>query len=131
MGIIILPFLIGAFVIVILVIKQCLSVFKTGSIVKIEVVFGFLLSLVYLAIVLMDYYDETEVNGLAHLFSIPIVMIISPFIIYKVCLKIKNRFFKPITRTVLFSILFSTVLALLFSAFFDEFLKLLEIRKFY
>lgn len=114
MGIIILPFLIGALVVAI---KAVTKIYKLRSSIKLEykeILLGFLLSLSIFTLITVWYIKEGEMWGLSLFFRIPIVAFFVPYSIHMVTRTSSNTKVAQASRLLLVSIGFSCVLGILY-----------------
>lgn len=131
MGIIILPFLIGAFSIIVIAMINSVKLLNSGTIGLIEIGIGIILSLALFGIVVISYLIERKYWGLSPFFRIPLFTVFIPFAIH---VQIKNSDtlrFDYISSLLLISIAITGILAIVYNDVFFKLMEYFNIKKFY
>ena len=131
MGIIILPFLFGAFVIGVIAIIKIIKLIKTKIIGMKEILYGLMLTVILFSIISISYIIEGRAWGLSPAFRIPIFMIFIPFIVHIIIENHKKSKIKQLSMTLLTSVGFTTILGIIFNDLFFELIDYLGIEKYY
>ena len=131
MGIIVLPFLLGALVIVGLSIKCLIDLQKTKEISRKELFLGITLSLLLFGLIVLSYLIEGKAWALSPAFRIPIFMVFIPFGIYLVTRASQNQRTKYFSTILLISIIITGTLGVIFNNLFFELIDSLGIEKHY
>lgn len=131
MGIVILPFLLGAVVISILAIIQTILLLKNKEINLKEIILGLIISVSIFGLICLSYVIEGSAWGLSPAFRIPIFMVFFPFGFYLVTNKSKNQKLKYFATLLLISIAMTGILGVIFNDFFFGLIDILGIEKHY
>ncbi|WP_133273068.1 hypothetical protein [Hymenobacter radiodurans] len=131
MGIIILPFLLGALVLSLIALIDVLKHIMDKEIALKEILFGFLISIMIFGITSLSYIIEGRAWGLSPAFRLPICMFFIPFGLYIALRSSNNVKIKYLSRLLLISIGISGILGLLFNNLFFDLIDYLGIEKYY
>ncbi len=131
MGIVILPFLLGAVVISILAIIQTVLLLKNKEINFKEIILGLIISVSIFGLICLSYIIEGSAWGLSPAFRIPTFMVFFPFGFYLVTNKSKNQKLKYFATLLLISIGMTGILGVIFNDFFFGLIDILGIEKHY
>ncbi len=96
-----------------------------------EIILGLITSLVFFGILCLSYIIEGKAWGLGPVFGLPIIMIITPFIIHYFTEKSKNKKLAYFSLVLLISIGITTILGIIFNNLPFELLDFLGIEKYY
>lgn len=131
MGIIILPFILGAIAIVIISLMMIVKQFKTKTIGIKEILLGFILSWAIFGLIALSYFVEGSAWALSPAFRIPIYMVFIPFVLYILSKSVTKPKIKYFSMLLLISIVCSGLMALLFYDLFFGIIDHLGIEKHY
>lgn len=131
MGIIILPFLLGAFVIGIIALIKVIKLLKFKSIGIKDIGFGFITTIILLGLISLIYIIEGKAWGLSPAFRIPIFMVFVPFVIHSIWEKSKNKKAVYSSKLFLISIVFTVLLGIVFNEVLFELIDYLGIKRYY
>ena len=131
MGIIILPFLLGALIIGIIALVKLIKLLKIKSIEIKDLFFGLLISIILFSLISLVYIIEGKAWGLSPAFRIPIFMIFVPFGIHIATEKNKKKNLEYLSKIFLISIIFSVILGIIFNDIFFNLIDYLGIKKHY
>ena len=131
MGIIILPFLLGAFVLGIISIVKTIKQLRTKQAGLKELLFGLITSSAIFGLICLSYIIEGRAWGLSPAFRIPIFMIFIPFVVQISTEKSKNSKMGYISKIMLISIAMTTILGTVFNGLFFDLIDYLGIEKHY
>lgn len=115
MGIIILPFLLGAFVIGLFSLVKLIKLIKSKDIGVKEMLFGLLVSLLIFGLICVSYIVEGQAWALSPAFRIPIVMVFIPFLIQMLIERSRHRTLAYISKIVLSSLVITVFLGVIFN----------------
>jgi hypothetical protein len=131
MGIIILPFLLGALIIGIIALVKSIKLFKLEVISFKEILLGLVTSLILFGLISLVYIIEGKAWGLSPAFRIPIFMVLIPFGLHIASEKNKNSVVEYISKLLLISIVFTVFIGIIFSDIVFELIDYLGIEKYY
>lgn len=131
MGIIILPFLLAAFVIWLLATIRLGSLFMAQGINFPILLWGLLLSFSLFGLVVWSYILEKQVWALSPFFKIPTYLFFVPAIAYLVAANIKYENALYFSKILLASICISGILCVIFGNFIFDILKYLGINTYH
>jgi len=131
MGIFIMPFVIGALVVIVISIKISFGLFNAGTIGINEIGVGLLMSLLLFAAVTVSYIMEGKMWGLSPYFRFPIFVILIPFAIYLLFRNSATPGLNYFAKLLLLSIAFSGILSIGFSFVFFKIIDYFNIEKIY
>lgn len=131
MGIIILPFLLGALGISVFAIIQTIRLLKSNEINIKEILFGLLISVSIFGLICLSYIIEGRAWGLSPAFRIPIFMVFLPYGFYLVIKESNNQKTEYFAILTLISIGLTGILGVIFNDFFFGLIDILGIEKYY
>jgi hypothetical protein len=131
MGIIILPFLLGAFVVGILSLIKMIRLLRKKQVSLKETLFGLATSIIIFGLICLSYIVEGRAWGLSPAFRIPIFMVFIPFVIHILTEKSKNTKLIYISKILLISIIVTILLGVIFNDLFFGLIDYLGIEKHY
>ncbi len=131
MGIIILPFLLGALIIGIIAFVKLIKLLKLKSIKIKEGIIGLIISLTLFGLICLSYIIEGRAWALSPPFRIPIFMIFVPFGIHISWEKGKNKKTEYISKLLLISVVFAVILGIVFNEILFDLIDYLGIKKYY
>ncbi|WNM20186.1 hypothetical protein [Flavobacterium capsici] len=131
MGLIILPFLLGALGIAVLAMMEILKLIKSKKITIKEIIIGFGLTLLIFAAIVISYLIEGKAWVLSPAFRIPVIMVYIPFFIYSLVKTSDNQKLKYFSILILISISITGILGIVFNDVFFELINYLGIEKNY
>ena len=131
MGIIILPFLLGAVVLGIRSIVKVIGKIENKQIETKEILFGLAASLIFFGLICLSYIIEGRASPLSPAFRIPIFMVFIPFIIQIATEKSKKSSLAYLSKILLISIGITVILGVIFNNFFLGLIDYLGIEKVY
>jgi len=131
MGLIILPFLIGALALVIIAMKSTLGLINAEVIGIPEIGLGLLISSLLFFAITISYIIERKIWGLSPYFRIPLITIFIPFAIHLGIKLIGFPNFSYFSSLILVSISISGILGMVFNYFLFRILKYFGIEKHY
>lgn len=131
MGIIILPFLLGAFVLSVFAIIRTGRLLKDKVISLKEIIYGLVISVSIFGLICLSYLIEGEAWELSPAFRIPIYMFFFPFGFYLFTKTNNNPRLKYLANLALISIGLTGILALIFNDLFFGLIDILGIEKHY
>lgn len=131
MGIIILPFILGAIIIAIVCIIKVIKLFISKQIVFKDIILGLLLSLTLFGLIALSYLIERSAWALSTYFRLPIFMMFIPFIIYISNKDSKNPKRKYISKVILVSIGLTGILGVIFNDLFFNLIDYLGIKEYH
>ena len=131
MGIIILPFLLGALGLSVFAIINSVRLFKNKEITIKEIILGLVISVSIFGIICLSYIIEGKAWGLSPAFRIPIFMVFVPFGFYTVYKTGKNQKLKYFATLTLISVGLTGILGVIFNDLFFGLIDILGIEKHY
>ncbi|PWG04036.1 hypothetical protein [Polaribacter aquimarinus] len=131
MGIVILPFLLGALIIGIIALVKVIKLLKLKLIKVKDLGIGLIISILLFGLISLVYIIEGKAWGLSPAFRIPIFMVFIPFGIHIVWEKSKNRKAEYFSKIFLISIVFSVILGIIFNEILFDLIDYLGIKKHY
>jgi hypothetical protein len=131
MGIIILPFILGALGILIITIAWINNLSAANKINSKEILLGFLLSVTIYVFITILYIPEGEIWMLSPFLRIPIVAIFVPFTIYLLTKLSSNSKVNSLSTIILISICFSSAIGILYCNLFPGFLENFGVKGIY
>ena len=118
MGIVILPFLLGAIIVSFIATFKIVRLIILKEINILDIFYGFLTSITLYTLIALCYFILDEAWALSPPFILTIIMIYIPFIFHLRYEKSNNPKEVFITKIILFSIVLTTLLAAIFSNIF-------------
>ncbi|MCF2874409.1 MULTISPECIES: hypothetical protein [unclassified Tenacibaculum] len=131
MGIILLPFLLGAIVIGLLSLIKSIKLIRLKEITVKELILGLIVSLILFGLITLIYYIEGQAWALSPAFRIPIFMIFLPFGIHLLFQKNKNLNLVFLSKILLVSISFTLILGIIFNNLLFNLIEYIGIRSYY
>lgn len=131
MGIIILPFFLGALGLSVFAIINSVRLFKNKEISFKEIILGFVISVSIFGLICLSYIIEGKAWGLSPAFRIPIFMVFVPFCFYMVCKISNNQKLKYFATLTLISVGLTGILGVIFYDLFFGLIDILGIEKHY
>lgn len=131
MGIVILPFLLGAFIIVVIAMINSIRLLNSETIGLIEIGFGLMISLSLFGALIISYLIEGKMWGLSPFFRIPIFTVFIPFAIHLVIKDSDTIRFDYISNLLLVSIPITGILAIAYNYILFKLLAYFNIEKYY
>jgi hypothetical protein len=131
MGIIILPFLLGALIIGIIAIVKTIKQLRKRQVGLKELLFGLIVSSAIFGLICLSYIIEGRAWGLSPAFRIPIFMVFIPFVIHVLTEKSKNTKLAYFSKIILISVGITTIFGVMFNDLFFDLIGYLEIEKHY
>lgn len=131
MGIIILPFLLGAFGLSVFAIINSVRLFKNKGLTIKEIILGFVISVSIFGLICLLYIIEGKAWGLSPAFRIPIFMVFVPFGFYTVYKRSNNQKLKYFAILALISVGLTGILGVIFNDLFFGLIDILGIEKYY
>ncbi len=131
MGIIILPFLLGALIVGIIALVKSIKLVRLKSVGWKELTLGLITSLILFGLMSLIYIIEGKAWGLSPAFRIPIFMVFVPFGIHLATEKNQNKNIKYISKVFLLSIIFTLISGIVFNDIFFNLIDYLGIKKHY
>lgn len=131
MGIIIIPFLLGALLLSLLAMIQTIRLLIKRQINLKEIILGLTISLSIFGLICLSYLIEGSAWGLSPPFRIPIFMVFIPSIIYFISMAINHEIVKYLANLILISIGLSGILGIIFNDYIFGIIDLLGIEKYY
>jgi len=131
MGIIILPFLLGALVLGIISMVKAIKQVKMKQAGLKELLLGLITSSAIFGLICLSYIIEGRAWGLSPAFRIPIFMVFIPFIVQVSTEKSRNSKIAYISKIILISIIMTTILGVVFNDLFFDLIDYLGIEKHY
>ena len=131
MGIVILPFLLGALIIGIIALVKVIKLLKLKLIKVKDLGIGLIISILLFGLISLVYIIEGKAWGLSPAFRIPIFMVFIPFGIHIVLEKSKNKKAEYFSKIFLISIVFSVILGIIFNEILFDLIDYLGIKKHY
>ncbi|MBU2907491.1 hypothetical protein KO529_22005 [Arenibacter algicola] len=131
MGIVILPFLIGAFTIVVIAMINSVRLLNLETIGLIEIGFGLMISLALFGAIIISYLIEGKIWKLSPFFRVPIFAVFIPFVIHLVTKDIETLRFDYISNLLLVSIAITGILAIAFNYILFKLIEYFNIEKYY
>lgn len=131
MGIIILPFIFGAFVLGIIAIVKSINLLKSKIIGLNELILGLFLSLLLYGLTVLTYVLEDRTWALSVAFRLPMIMVYIPFVIYLVSKNNSNYKTVNLSNIFLISIGFTIIFSLVFNTTFFGIIDYLGIEKYH
>ena len=131
MGIIILPFLLGALALSVYSIIQTIRLLKNKEIQIKEIFFSLLISLSIFGLIYLSYIIGESAWGLSPAFRISIFMVFFPFVFYLVAKTSNNQKLKYFATLFLISIGLTGILGVIFNDLFFGLIDILGIEKHY
>jgi|AntRauTorckE5430_2_1112549.scaffolds.fasta_scaffold29819_2 hypothetical protein len=131
MGIIILPFLLGALVLGIISIVKTIKQLRTKQTGTKELLLGLITSSTIFGLICLSYIIEGRAWKLSPAFRIPIFMVFIPFIVQISTEKSKNSKMAYISKIILISISMTAIFGVVFNDLFFDLIDYLGIEKHY
>lgn len=131
MGIIILPFLLGALGLSVYAVVKVVSLFRNGIVTPMDIIFGLALSVGIFGLICLSYKMEARAWALSPSFRVPIFMVFVPFVIYLFTRNSSNEQLKYLSNLILISISLTGILGLIFNNLIFGLVDILGIEKFY
>ena len=131
MGIIILPFLLGALGLAVFAIINSVRLFKNKEITIKEIILGLVISVSIFGLICLSYLIEGEAAGLSPAFRIPIFMVFVPFGFYIDCKTSNNQKIKNFATLAFISVGLTGILGVIFNDLFFDLIDILGIEKHY
>ena len=131
MGIIILPFLLGALIVGIMALVKSIKLFRLKSVGLKELTLGLITSLILFGLISLVYIIEGKAWGLSPALRIPIFMVFVPFGIHLATEKNQKENMKYLSKIFLLSIVFTLILGIVFNDIFFNIIDYLGIKKYY
>ncbi|TCI84532.1 hypothetical protein [Tenacibaculum sp. M341] len=131
MGIILLPFLIGAIIIIVICVRNFILLFNSEIIGVNEIGFGFLLSLLLFVIITISYIVKGKIWNLSPFFRIPLVTIFIPFLIHFVIKMINIPSLNYLSNLLIVSISINGILGIAFNYILFDLLAYFNVKKHY
>ena len=131
MGIIILPFLLGALVLGIISIVRTIKQIRKRQVGLKELALGLIASCAIFGLICLSYIIEGQAWGLGPAFRIPIFMVFIPFVVHVASEKSKNYNLAYISKIFLISVAMTTILGVIFNDLFFDLIDYLGIEKHY
>ena len=131
MGIIILPFLLGALVLSVFAIINSVRLFKNKKITIKEIILGLVISVSIFGLICLSYLIEGKAWGLSPAFRIPIFMAFVPFGFYIIYKSSNNQKLKYFATLALISVGLTGILGVIFNDLFFGLIDILGIEKHY
>jgi len=131
MGLIISPFIIGAFAIIVFAIKKSYRLWSSGTIGLLEIGIGITLSLALFGVIVLRYVMKGKYWALSPFFIFPIFTVIIPFIIYIVMTNISFLRFDYISNLLLVSLSITGILSIAYDYIFSWLMDYFNIQTTY
>lgn len=131
MGIIILPFLLGALGLSVFSIIHTIRLIRNKVINFKEIILGLVISVSIFGLICLSYLIEGRAWGLSPAFRIPIFMVFFPFGFYLLTKTSNNQKLKYFATLVLISIGLTGILGVIFNELFFGLIDILGIEKHY
>lgn len=131
MGIIILPFLLGALGLSVFSIIHTIRLIRNKVINFKEIILGLVISVSIFGLICLSYLIEGRAWGLSPAFRIPIFMVFFPFGFYLLTKTSNNQKLKYFATLVLISIGLTGILGVIFNELFFSLIDILGIEKHY
>lgn len=131
MGIIILPFLLGALITGIIAIVKTIKQLRKRQVGLKELLFGLIVSSAIFGLICLSYITEGRAWGLSPAFRIPIFMVFIPFIVHISTENVKNSKLAYISKIILISVGMTTIFGVIFNNLFFDLIDYLGIEKHY
>jgi hypothetical protein len=131
MGLIILPFLLGALIIGIVASAKTFKLWLEKSIGFRELVFGLIITVIIFGLISLAYIIEGKAWGLSPAFRIPIFMVFIPFAIHFATEKSKHKKAEYFSKLFLISIVYTVILGMIFNSIIFNLIDYLGIEKHY
>lgn len=131
MGIIILPFLLGALVLGIIAVVKTIKQLRKRHVGLKELLLGLIVSSAIFGLICVSYIIEGRAWGLSPAFRIPIFMVFIPFVVHVLTEKSKNSKLVYISKIILISIGMTTIFGVIFNDIFFDLIDYLGIEKHY
>ncbi len=131
MGLIIIPFLFGAFILGVFSIVKIIRELKSKKIEVKEILLGVLTSIAIFGAICLSYLFQDKVWGLSHGFTVPIFMFYLPFMLYLIAVVIKKNSFYYISKIMMISVGISLVLLIIFHDYYINLIDYLGVSKYY
>ncbi|MBU2907490.1 hypothetical protein KO529_22000 [Arenibacter algicola] len=123
MGIVLLPFVLGAIIIGLIAIFKSFRLIDTKHIEIKEILYGFLTSIILYGLIGLFYLIEGKAWALSPYFRLPIIMIFIPYIIHKGTEKNKNPKVIALSKILLVSIGITTLIGAIFHGYFFDIME--------
>jgi len=131
MGIVILPFLLGALGLSVFALIQTVRLYRNKEINLKEIIFGLIISISIFGLICLSYLNEAKAWGLSPAFKIPIFMVFVPFGFYLITKTSNHQKLRYFATLALISIGLSGILGLVFNDLFFGLIDILGIEKYY
>ncbi len=131
MGIVILPFLLGAIIIGLIAIIKSIRLISSKNIGFKETIYGTLTSIILYVLIALTYIIQDKAWGLSPFFRIPVVMIFIPFIAHLTTEKNKSPKVNFISNILLLSIGISAVFGTIFHEIVFDVMNFVGTKKSY
>lgn len=131
MGLIIIPFLFGAFILGVFSIVKIIRELKSKKIEVKEILLGVLTSIVIFGTICLSYLCQEKVWALSHGFTVPIFMFYLPFMLYLIAVVVKKNSFNYISKIMMISVGTSLVLLIIFHYYYINLIDYLGVSKYY
>lgn len=131
MGLIILPFLLGALVLGIIAIVKTIKQSRKRLVGLKELILGLIVSSAIFGLICVSYIIEGRAWGLSPAFRIPIFMVFIPFVVHVSTEKSKNSNLVYISKIILISVGMTTIFGVIFNDLFFDLIDYLGIEKHY
>ncbi len=131
MGIIILPFLLGALVLGVISFIKVFKQLRTKQVGPKEMLLGLTTSIIIFGLICLSYVLEGQAWALSPAFRIPIFMAFIPFVVHISTEKNKNSKLAYISQIILISVAVTSILGVIFSDLLFGLIDYLGIEKHY
>jgi hypothetical protein len=131
MGIMILPFLLGALGLSVFSLIHSFRMFRKKEITIKEIIFGLAISVSIFGLICLSYLIEGKAWGLSPAFRIPIFMVFAPYGLYTVFKTSNNQRLKYFATLALISVGITGILGVIFNDLFFGLIDILGIEKHY
>ena len=131
MGIVILPFLLGAIIIGLIAIIKSIRLISSKDIGIKETIYGALTSIILYGLLALAYIIQGKAWGLSPFFRIPIFMIFIPFITHIATEKDERPKAKFLSKILLLSVVITVIFGALFHEMFFDIMEYVGTKKSY
>lgn len=131
MGLLILPFLLGALAISIFAIINVITLLKKQEISSKEILWGFSITSILFGLICLSYIIQERAWGLSPAFRIPICMVFIPFGIYLAAKTSRSDKIRYFSTLLIISIGLTGILGIIFNDLFFNLIDYLGVKKHY
>ena len=131
MGLVILPYLIGALAIVIHSVITILGHYRDGALHTMDLIFGILLSAIIFGLIVLSYKLKEKSYALSPIFRFPSYMIYVPFLMISLVNRLFTFDINHVYNSVLISIIVSALIMIVFNGYVFNIIDKVGRKKYY